>query len=124
MILGIGTDLLNIKRLENVLKGESHIFLNKTFTREEQIQALSSSNPNHYYAARFSGKEAVFKTLFISGNYINLREIEILNNEIGIPCVKVTGKLKEIAVSKGIRDFKISFSSDGDYSLAFVIAHS
>ncbi|MFS1026843.1 holo-ACP synthase [Enterococcus casseliflavus] len=124
MIIGIGTDLLSTKRVNTILENGSSIFLNKTYTSEEHEQALSTSNSNHYYATRFAGKEAVFKTLTIAGNHIDLREIEILNNETGIPYVNVTGKLKKVAETKGIKDFKVSFSSDGNYVLAFVIAHA
>ncbi|MBU5362550.1 holo-ACP synthase [Enterococcus raffinosus] len=124
MIIGIGTDLLDIKRVNRILENKHSIFLAKTYTREEHKQATFSSNSNHYYATRFAGKEAIFKTLSIVGNHVNLRDIEILNNEAGIPYVQVSGRIREVGKTMGIEEFKISFSSDGDYVLAFAIAHS
>jgi phosphopantetheine--protein transferase-like protein len=74
------------------------------------------------YATRFSGKEAVFKSLSLPGDSIRLNEIEILENEIGQPVVTLIGDAKRHAEQKGITAIYISLSCDTEYASAFAVA--
>jgi holo-[acyl-carrier protein] synthase len=121
MVLGIGTDILQIQRIRDILEGDSDSFVNKGFTIKEREQASDRPDPVSYFAMRFAGKEAVFKCFGIHGN-IRLSEIEILDAETGQPQVTLLGKFREIAAEKGVRDVQISLSYENEYAVAFAVA--
>jgi phosphopantetheine--protein transferase-like protein len=122
MILGIGTDILNIQRISNAFEGDSKSFIRHCFTIKEQTEASDRPNPILYYATRFAGKEAILKCFGIDGNEIRLNEIEILGLETGQPSVTLLGRLKEIVMSKGVKDVCLSLSYETEYALAFALA--
>lgn len=122
MTIGVGTDLLKIERIRNVLDDDSTSFIKKTYTVRECKQAELRPNPLMYYATRFAAKEAVIKSLGIDGCFIKLNEIEILNNELGQPFVTLYGKIKQLAEDNKVNRINISLSYETDYALAFAIA--
>ena len=99
MIRGVGTDILGIQRIRDILESESESFIRRVYTTREREQAAEDPDPISYYATRFSGKEAVFKCFGIQGN-TRLSEIEILDGETGQPRVTLSGELSGIAVEK------------------------
>jgi phosphopantetheine--protein transferase-like protein len=76
-----------------------------------------------YFSTRFSGKEAVIKSIGINES-IKLKEIEIPGSRNGHPCVILSGAVKAIAERKGIKNIMISLSHDSDYSVAFAITEA
>jgi holo-[acyl-carrier protein] synthase len=124
MILGIGTDILKIQHIRNMYNGTDDPFFQKTFTENEKKQASVRPDPVIYFSTRFTGKEAVFKSLGIDGSDIRLDDIEILNSETGQPVVVLSGNVKEIAERKGIKYIHISLSYNDDYAVAFAIAEA
>jgi len=122
MILGIGTDILNIRHITHSVSSSVDPFVQKTFTKNEIDLILSRDNPLFSFATRYAGKEAVFKSLSLHGDTIRLNEIEILEDETGQPVVTLWGKVKEKAEQKGITAIRLSLSYDTDYELAFSVA--
>ena len=122
MVIGVGTDILSIQRIRNILEGESEAFIRESFTIKEREEASDRPAPVAYYATRFAGKEAVFKCFGIDGDQIRLNEIEILGSETEQPRVTLLGKIKEIAVKKGVKDVRISLSYETEYAVAFAVA--
>lgn len=124
MIIGIGTDILKISQLcSNYLKPEDP-FVKKVFSQKEILEAGKRKLPLFYFATRFAGKEAVFKSLRISPERIRLSEIEILNDTWGAPYVTLYGELKKIAEDKKIQKIHISLSYEEEYATAFAVAES
>ena len=83
-----GTDIIEIDRIKSAIKNERYDFINRIYTKTE-IEYCESKNENKYehYAARFAGKEAVFKAVsqLLNNKYeINWKNIEILNTDISI----------------------------------------
>ena len=126
MILGIGTDLMNLERMRRVVEDPAvdSPFLVRTFTERERDEARRRPDPVLYFATRFAGKEAVFKSLGLEGGRVRLDEIEIRNAENGQPFVILSGELRRKAELAGITDIRISLSSDTDYALAFAVAQA
>lgn len=124
MVLGIGTDILKYGQISFDSLRHNDSFLMKTYTENEQEEGESRSDKYSYYCTRFAGKEAVFKSLNISGEKISLKDIEILSNKNGQPYVILHGNLKQIATEKNIHEVLISLSYDTDYYVAFSIAQS
>jgi holo-[acyl-carrier protein] synthase len=121
VVIGVGTDILGVERLHDVLEDASSGFVDKIFTEREKAQADRSGDALSYFATRFAGKEAVFKCFNIHGN-VRLNEIEIIDGETGQPQVTLLGRFLEIARERGVRDVKISLSYENDYAVAFALA--
>ncbi|NNJ31912.1 holo-ACP synthase [Lacrimispora defluvii] len=121
MMIGIGTDILNIHNIENAVKDLKDPFVQKTYTKGELELILSRPVPLNSFATRFAGKEAVFKALLVHPDAVRLNEIEILENENGQPVVFFHGNAKKLAEDKGIKTALISLSYDTDYAIAYAV---
>jgi holo-[acyl-carrier protein] synthase len=83
---GVGIDIENIDRFNCITLSDHDQFLKKIYTEKELEYCFSKKDAAHHLAVRFSGKEAVVKALKSMGiNNIFYNDIEILNNETGIP---------------------------------------
>ena len=92
-ILGIGTDIINIKRMEKSLKKYGNNFKHKVFSKNEIIYCEKKRKPESSYAKRFAAKEALSKALGLGiRKGINLRDIQISNNNYGKPSIRLKGK--------------------------------
>ena len=92
MILGIGNDICDIRRVEKTLERFGKRFLAKVFTAEEQRKALSRAHPARTLAKCFAAKEAVSKALGTGfQNGVHLRDIGVVNAPTGRPTVVLTG---------------------------------
>lgn len=125
MIIGIGTDILSIKRIKDLLKDEASPFIKQVFTKRELEQAGALTDRSHYLATRFAGKEAVFKSLGINWDTgVTLKEIEILDAENGAPFVRLYGRFFEQAQLKNIEKIHISLSYENDYAIGYSVAEA
>lgn len=122
IIYGIGTDILNVRQIESAVANKQDPFIQKIYTDTEISLIESRPLPLYSYATRFSGKEAVFKSMNLNGNAIRLNEIEILENENGQPQVILHGRALLYAKKKGITQVMISLSYDTDYAIAYATA--
>lgn len=129
MIVGIGTDICDIRRIERILEKYGERFKEKTFTAGERSYADGQANPAASYAKRFAAKEAVAKAL-AGGKTGSLswQDVEVIKNKSGRPKIKLHGGAKKRAksrIKKG-RKFKvhISLSDDIPYAQAFAVLES
>ncbi len=122
MIKGIGTDILNKKRIELLLDNKEDPFFKRIYTQKELAEAKEDDQILNYLSGRFAGKEAVFKTFKVHSNAVHLQEIEILRSELGFPEVKLHGKARELARSIGISKIELSLSHEKEYVIAYAIA--
>lgn len=124
MIKGIGTDILAVSRIRNLVENNpDDSFIKKTFTEAEIKLAESRFDPAMCFATRFAAKEAIFKSLHIDGNTVRLNEIEILEGEFGRPYVNLYGKVKELSDNLNIKEVEVSLSYETDYALAFAVVY-
>ena len=124
-IFGIGTDIVNIKRMELTLKKYGVKFKNKIFSKNEITYCERKKNSSAFYAKRFAAKEALSKALGIGiRKGVNLKNIEISNNIHGKPSILLKGKianyLKKKVKSKKY-DIHLSLSDDKPWAQATVI---
>lgn len=92
MIIGVGNDICDIRRVEKTLERFGERFLSRVFTEEERRRALARAHPARTLAKRFAAKEAASKALgtgFRSGVY--LRDIGVINAPTGRPTIVLTG---------------------------------
>jgi len=112
----VGTDLVEVKRISNLIVNYNKKFLNRIYTNNEQNYCKRKKIPQIHYAGRFAAKEAVKKTLLQSDliSSINLKNIEINNTKDGAPYIII----KNYSIDKNI---KISISHTEKYAIAFAI---
>ena len=124
-IFGIGTDIVNIKRMEHSLKKHGFSFKNRIFSKKEISYCEKKKNSSSSYAKRFAAKEAFTKALGTGiRKGVNLKNIEIYNNVHGKPFILLKGNLatylkKKIKSSK--YDIHLSLSDDKPWAQATVI---
>ncbi len=122
MIFGTGTDVIEIRRIENSI-ARSDAFVNKIFTEAEQTYCKAQkAGIFQSYAARYAAKEAVFKALGTGYRYgMAFREIEVKNDKLGKPEVVVYGKVKAFVQEQEITQIHLSLSHVKEMALAFVV---
>ena len=124
-IFGIGTDIVNIKRLEKALKKDKNIFKNKIFSKNEITYCEKKKNPFPFYAKRFAAKEALSKALGTGiRKGINFKNIEVFNDNYGKPSIRLKGTTADF-LKKKIKTKKysiyLSLSDDVPWAQATVI---
>lgn len=120
----VGADLISLRRMRRILDGPSgKAFVGKTFTQREIETAGMRGDATTYYATRFAGKEAVFKSLDIAwAETDNLRDIEIGSNPDGVPTVTLAGRFRQLADERSIGEPTLSLSYDDEYAFAVAIS--
>ena len=124
-ILGIGTDIVNIKRLDKSLKIRGKAFKKRVFSAKEINYCEKKNNSSAYYAKRFAAKEAFTKALGTGiRNGIELKNIEISNDVYGKPFIKLNGKVEKYLrkkIKKEKYNIYLSLSDDIPWAQATVI---
>jgi holo-[acyl-carrier protein] synthase len=105
MTVRIGTDLIEIERIERALERPG--FRDRCFTAAEQAYCENRRNPAESYAARFCGKEAVGKALGC-GVLFTWKEIEIVGPPK--PGVTLSGRTEHFAAEMGMREIDVSLT--------------
>lgn len=122
MAAGIGVDMLEITRMERVIKRRPS-FLKRVFTDEERAYCDSFARPAEHYAARFAAREAVLKALgtgFSQG--IGVKDVSVKNDESGRPLAVLTGRAKEVARERGVQEIALSLSHTQEVAVANAVA--
>ena len=122
-ILGIGVDVVQNKRFKLLVKNKK--FLSRTFGIKELERSKKTLNKTNYFAKRFAAKEAFAKSLGTGfRNNLNLRNIQILNDNIGKPYYYKSKTINNLIEKKfKIKRYNLflSINDEKDYSIAFAI---
>lgn len=131
MILGIGTDLAPIARIEETLQRHGARFIARVFGAEEQERVEKLAEGAEHlraagYAKRWAAKEACAKALGLGiRNDIYLKDIVVVNGADGQPTLALSGGAKErlAAITPQGRAAKlhVSLTDDGGMAMAFVV---
>lgn len=126
MIIGIGSDLCDIRRIEKVLARHGERFVTRVFTPGERARAERRSSPGPTYARRFAAKEACAKALGTGlSNGVFWRDMEVVNRPGGQPTMRLTGGAKAMldALIPPGHDARVhvSLTDDPPLAQAFVI---
>ena len=119
----VGTDIIEVSRIEKIIKEKGDNFLNRIYTKNE-IDYCESKGLNKYqhYAGRFAAKEAVFKVLngeIVSERSLAFKDIEILNANDGAPYINI---LDDIMIDCFDMNLDISISHIKKYATATAIS--
>ena len=123
-LYGIGTDIVNIKRITAIIK-KNNLFKKKVFSVNEIKFCDKKNNIYSCYAKRFAAKEAFSKALGTGvSNGLIFREIIVQNDKKGKPSIKICGKSRKIVKTLlNNKQFNIllSMSDDKPFATAVVI---
>ena len=123
MILGLGTDLVSIGRVEELLSRHGERFLSRVFTPTERAQCLGRARPAIHLTARLAAKEAAMKALGTGWSLgVRWQDVEVHSRGDIPPSIHLDGVAKTRADARGIRQTLVSLSHDGGYALAVVVA--
>ena len=123
MVIGLGTDLIEIERIERSVRRFGDAFLRRVFTPGEIAYCMSKKNCAESLAARFAAKEAGAKALGTGiSRGVGWREFEVIRQPGERPEVHLSGRAGEIAAGLGIRRMSLSLSHSRSLSFAVVIA--
>ena len=124
-IYGIGTDIIEVKRVKNAIERYPNFIL-KVFTPAESSYCEGKKELNLKYicyAERFAAKEAVAKSLGTGlGKNVYLTEIEVISLAGGKPVINITGRSKDFCNTKNIKRIEISLTGIQKYAIAFAVA--
>ncbi|PUU95420.1 MAG: holo-acyl-carrier protein synthase [Halanaerobium sp.] len=121
MILGTGIDLVKNSRIKDLIEKYEDRFLKKIYTEAEISYCQQKINSAPSFAARFAAKEAVLKALGTGMRNNSWQDIEVLNDRLGKPEVKLSGSTAVRAQELGVSSIFISISHEKDFSIAQVV---
>jgi len=126
MILGIGSDITDVRRIARVIERHGERFLGRIFTETERARADRRRNRVETYAKRFAAKEACAKALGtgIRGG-VWWRDMGVVNLPSGRPTMKLTGgalrRLQALTPEGFVPQIDLTISDEGPMAVAFVI---
>jgi holo-[acyl-carrier protein] synthase len=122
MIKGLGTDIIEIARIEKSIEEHAHHFLSRVFTENERAYCQKFKISAPHFAGRFAAKEAIAKALGTGfGESLSWQDIEILGEESGKPTVTLSAKANKSFQNPNIF---ISISHSSSHATAVAIWES
>ncbi|MBK9089611.1 MAG: holo-ACP synthase [Holophagales bacterium] len=121
MIVGIGTDLLDVGRMAGELAREGAGFRDDVFTTGEIAYCEAHAHPARHFAARFAAKEACWKALGVPGDGVSLRDVEVEKPEAGPPRLVLRGRANAVAEALGVKRALVSLSHTSTLAQASVV---
>lgn len=122
-IIGLGTDIVEIARIERVIARSADRLAKRILTDGEYEQYSQHSQPERYLAKRFAVKEAAAKALGTGiRNGLAFNQFEVSNDQLGKPVLTLTGEAAKLAHSLGINYLHVSIADERHYACATVIA--
>lgn len=125
MIVGIGVDLCDGRRIAQSRERFGKRFLNRIFTPGEQAHALAAAQPDLSLAKRFAAKEAVAKALGTGVRGFLFSDIEVVTGELGKPHVLLHAAageaLRRLVPDGHTAHIHLSLSDEEPYATAYVV---
>ena len=121
-MIAIGTDILRIARVEEVVARLGDRFVTRILTPAEQDEYRASGQPERLLAKRFAAKEAVAKALGTGiGRGVSWQDITIGHDGHGAPLVILSGGALEVATGRGGARVELSLADETEYVVAFAV---
>lgn len=125
MIVSIGTDLLEVGRIERTLAKHGERFKRRVFTARERAYCDRYATSAERYATRFAAKEATMKMLGTGlAKGVSWQHIEVAREPGEAPRLVLTGRAAEIAAEKGIARTHVSLTHTATHAVAFVVGEA
>ena len=122
-VVGIGTDIVEVQRIGNMIDKHDDTFIQKVFTTGEIEYCGPRKAAVQHYAGRWAAKEAILKAIGTGWSKgIKWTDIEVINQMGGKPYVKLNGKAIEVCEERGIDEILITISHCNLFATAFATA--
>jgi holo-[acyl-carrier protein] synthase len=122
MIYGVGTDIVNIDRIQKIILKNREGFIKRVLTEHERALFANKADSAAFCAKRFAAKEAFSKALGTGiGKVVSFQDLTVRNNENGKPHFIPSEKLRLYLLEKGIKQAHLSISDESQNAVAFVI---
>ena len=122
MIFGIGTDIVEIERIETMTSLDK--FASKILSNNEKefYDSLTNQKQIVYISKQFAAKEAIAKAIGTGiRNDAHFKNIEILRDKNGAPIFNALNKLEKIISDLGITRTHVSLADERDYAIAIAV---
>ncbi len=124
-IVGLGTDIAEIERVEKALARSGEAFAKRILTDAELAKFHSLKQQGRFLAKRFAAKEAASKALGTGiAQGVTFQDFTIGNDEFGAPVLTLAGKANDIAQKKQVTSIHLSISDERHYAVATVVLES
>ncbi|MGB5305405.1 MAG: holo-ACP synthase [Gammaproteobacteria bacterium] len=121
MIFGIGTDIVQVARIQAILDQYGERFVRRILAGAEVEDYRDTIHPARFLARRFAAKEALAKaygTGFTDG--LTFTDIVVSHDPAGKPVLQLQGRAAELRQKMGIGEDFVSISDEKEYAVAFV----
>ena len=121
MIVGVGNDIVDVRRFARMYARHPRRLLQRLLTEEERVLVPPSALP--FLAGRWAAKEAVAKAVGHGVRFpLTLQRMSVLNDSAGRPFFVFDETAGRFLAERGVRGCHLSLSHDGDYAVATVVA--
>jgi holo-[acyl-carrier protein] synthase len=122
MILGIGTDLAEVGRINDSVTRFGDRFLHRVYTDVERRYAMRKKNFAERLASRFAAKEAGMKAIGTGWRRgVTWKDFEVVNEPSGKPTLRLSGVALSIANQMGVKRISLSMTHTNETAFAVVI---
>src|SRR3984885_3347377 len=122
MVIGMGTDLIETRRVQESIDRFGERFLERIFTAGEIAYCKRKKNAAESFAARFAAKEAGAKALGTGiSRGVTWKEFEVRREASGKPSLHLSGRAAELAGAMGVRRIQLSLTHSREFALAVVV---
>ncbi|NHB98041.1 holo-ACP synthase [Photorhabdus stackebrandtii] len=124
-IIGLGTDIVEIARIEGVVGRSGERLAKRILSASEWQQYQQHEKPVRFLAKRFAVKEAAAKALGTGiRNGLAFNQFEVLNDDLGKPILRLYGVAAELAQKLGVTSLHVTLADERRYACATVILES
>jgi len=125
VIVGIGIDVAEVKRIRAVIESQGARFLRRVFTPDEVAYCEQFKNKYERYAGRFAAKEAGMKALGTGWSRgVRWVDVEVVRQRGGRPTLELKGEARKIADGLGVKHVALSITHTVEQAIAQVIFES
>jgi holo-[acyl-carrier protein] synthase len=122
MIVGVGMDLVQVRRVDELLERKGGRALARLFTAAEAARCRGGRSPRESFAARFAAKEAFFKALGTGwGRGGAWTEVEVVSAPSGAPSIRLHGAAAARARAAGVLRVHLSLTHTDELAAAYVV---
>ena len=125
MIFGVGTDIVELSRIQATYDRFGEHFVRRLLMEEELVLFRSSKFPVRFLAMRFAGKEATVKAMGTGFRHgVWLRDVGIINNDWGRPLVIWSERGRGVCEQLGVGAGHVSLTDDAGLVVAFAVVET
>jgi holo-[acyl-carrier protein] synthase len=122
-VIGIGTDIIECLRIARMIEKHGELFLRRVYTPHELEYCNARKAATQHFAGRWAAKEAVLKAMGTGlSRGVTWRDIEVWNNDVGQPVIRLGGGARELCEGLGVREMHITISHCRSHATAYALA--